>query len=174
MLEDTDGALWAGTEGGLARVHEGRVTTFTSRDGLIGDDSSTTPPPAAAGVFANQTFTPPQITTIGSIQDGAATTLMVSENIDATVWTSPAEGCVGFTWKATPGTSDKINANTGTGGTGCGLPRPSSFHAGGALFTFCDGHTIFLSEDIDYLVFQKLMTPRGKVFSQTPLSEGDY
>ena len=31
---DRDGALWAATEGGLSRLKDGRVTTFTSRNGL--------------------------------------------------------------------------------------------------------------------------------------------
>ncbi len=37
--------------------------------------------------------------------------------------------------------------------------RPSSRHPGGVIGTFCDGHTQFLSETIDYHVFQQIMTP---------------
>jgi len=44
--------------------------------------------------------------------------------------------------------------------------RPSSRHPGGALVTFCDGHTQFVSETIDYTVYQSIMTPYGKVYGQ--------
>ena len=39
--------------------------------------------------------------------------------------------------------------------------RPSSNHPGGVNVVFCDNHTRFLREDIDYLVFCALMTPQG-------------
>ena len=37
--------------------------------------------------------------------------------------------------------------------------RPSSNHSGGVVVTFCDGQTKFQSDDIDYNVYQSLMTP---------------
>ena len=37
--------------------------------------------------------------------------------------------------------------------------RPSSRHPGGVVASFCDGHQQFLSEDIEYVVYQHLMTP---------------
>lgn len=40
--------------------------------------------------------------------------------------------------------------------------RPSSLHPGGVVASFCDGHSQFIREDMDYLVFQHLMTPNGK------------
>lgn len=39
--------------------------------------------------------------------------------------------------------------------------RPSSNHPGGAIFIYCDMHTRFVSEKIDYLVFTMLMTSNG-------------
>jgi len=42
--------------------------------------------------------------------------------------------------------------------------RPSSRHPGGALVTFCDGHTQFVSETTDYGIYQHIMTPYGKTF----------
>ena len=45
--------------------------------------------------------------------------------------------------------------------------RPSSNHPTGVNAAFCDGHTRFLSQDIDYAVFCMLMTPWGK-FANTP------
>lgn len=66
--------------------------------------------------------------------------------------------------------------------------RPSSYHPGGVIATFCDGHSQFINEQIDYLVYQLLMTPDGANalvagndvapspvpdWRTTPLKEGD-
>ena len=40
--------------------------------------------------------------------------------------------------------------------------RPSSFHPGGANVAFCGGETMFLRDDIDYVVYEQLMTSDGK------------
>ncbi|MEX0819601.1 MAG: DUF1559 domain-containing protein [Pirellulaceae bacterium] len=45
--------------------------------------------------------------------------------------------------------------------------RPSSWHSGGVNVVFADKHTDFLSEQIDYDVYQQLMTTYGKK-SQMP------
>lgn len=37
ITEDHNGDLWVGTENGLRRYHDGRVTVYTRRDGLAGD-----------------------------------------------------------------------------------------------------------------------------------------
>jgi signal transduction histidine kinase/ligand-binding sensor domain-containing protein/DNA-binding response OmpR family regulator len=37
IFEDTAGALWIGTDAGLVRFHEGRLTVFTTADGLTSD-----------------------------------------------------------------------------------------------------------------------------------------
>lgn len=42
--------------------------------------------------------------------------------------------------------------------------RPSSRHPGGVIMTFCDGHTQFVADTIDYGVFQHIMTPYGKAY----------
>jgi prepilin-type processing-associated H-X9-DG protein len=44
--------------------------------------------------------------------------------------------------------------------------RPSSRHPGGAIMTFCDGHNQFISDSLDYGVYQQIMTPYGRTFSQ--------
>ena len=56
--------------------------------------------------------------------------------------------------------------------------RPSSFHSGGVNVFFADNSGNFLAEQIDYHVYQQLMTPYG-VRSDMPyrrriLREGDY
>jgi len=40
--------------------------------------------------------------------------------------------------------------------------RPASAHSGGMNVAYCDGHSEFLREDIDYVVYQQLMTPNGR------------
>jgi prepilin-type processing-associated H-X9-DG protein/prepilin-type N-terminal cleavage/methylation domain-containing protein len=40
--------------------------------------------------------------------------------------------------------------------------RPASAHSGGVNVAFCDGHGDFLRDDIDYAVYQQLMTPWGR------------
>lgn len=41
------------------------------------------------------------------------------------------------------------------------IARPSSFHQGVVVATFCDGHTQMLNDSMDYSVYCLLMTPRG-------------
>ena len=37
--------------------------------------------------------------------------------------------------------------------------RPSSNHKGGVTVGFADGHTAFVTNSIDYIAYQSLMTP---------------
>jgi prepilin-type processing-associated H-X9-DG protein len=79
---------------------------------------------------------------------------------------------MGFLWDATvsgnppslvPPAAIRINNQTGgdPNGRSWFFARPSSFHPGLVNAAFCDGHTRTISQDIDYLVFCLLMTPRG-------------
>lgn len=154
-------------------INNTTMMTYVVNTGIYND---TAPESTAVGVFTDQYKTATtQIRSAvgaGSISDGLATTLMLSENIDAGAWIgndtgtgamAPNEGCIGFTWTNNNPPSPtwyKINAEVGT--TVCQKPRPSSYHAGGVVATFCDGHTQFLSEDVGYNIFQMLMTPRGR------------
>jgi hypothetical protein len=58
----------------------------------------------------------------------------------------------------------RINEQTGlSAGSGNAIfGRPSSYHPGGVVATFADAHTAFLSQDIDYLTYCLIMSPRGK------------
>ncbi len=40
--------------------------------------------------------------------------------------------------------------------------RPGSSHGSGANVAFCDGHSSYLRDDIDYIVYVQLMTPNGR------------
>jgi prepilin-type N-terminal cleavage/methylation domain-containing protein len=59
--------------------------------------------------------------------------------------------------------------------------RPASYHAGIVIATFCDGHTRKISETVDWLVYCRLMSPRGRqvmpaamqAWQDQPVSEAD-
>lgn len=63
------------------------------------------------------------------------------------------------TTSATTGQTSESNANY--------YMHPSSNHPTGVMVAFCDGHTQFLSQDIDYTIFCLLMTPYG-AYCNTP------
>jgi len=158
-------------------INVGTNASYVANAGLGGDDGGNLE--SAAGVFTNQykanATAVVKLTNTGSISDGLATTLMVGENIDASQWIDSREGCVGFNWVEPGDNTNKMNYQTGTGSS-CNMPRPSSYHAGGVVFTFCDGHTQFISEDIGYDVYKMLMTPRGRALTpqQGILNESSY
>ena len=104
-----------------------------------------------------------------AMNDGTSTTLMVTENVDANNWNDNTPGpnnVVDSTvvWtQADPPTGCGLNEGVGTTGS-CSAhqkARPSSNHSGGFVATFCDGHTEFLSDDIDYNIYRLIMTPNG-------------
>jgi prepilin-type processing-associated H-X9-DG protein len=169
-----------------------------------------------------------------SIRDGAATTLLLSENIHRTYeWPTPgqpphfswlsgdfdgmtypgkAEQHFGMIWVVSaspqPGglqpehwEQERINGNSRDEVQFRAFypnwARPASNHSGGVNVAFADGHTQFMRDTIEYLVYQQLLTSHGakcvepldhnrgikppdlnhpiQVFRRAqPLSEGDY
>jgi prepilin-type processing-associated H-X9-DG protein len=121
--------------------------------------------------------------------DGAATTLLLSENVDSGNWGAAVriEPELGLLWwptieridgqpRAVPplsaagvpiaginqaaGTIDQVHPeDTATRNL---YARPASMHPGGVVATFCDGHVSFLDDETDYLVYCLLMTPDGQ------------
>jgi hypothetical protein len=97
--------------------------------------------------------------------DGLANTLLISENLDSGEWTDDTEARVGFVWRPQPEpgaseTADRllhINQFAGQGDGSIRFARPSSFHGGGVNVVFADRKTQFLNEQIDYVVFARLM-----------------
>jgi prepilin-type processing-associated H-X9-DG protein len=78
-------------------------------------------------------------------QDGTGSTLLVAENLRSMkphTWWDTEPKVVGFT-------------------DGPMAFNVQSNHAGGAVVTFCDGHTAFLRDDIEDGVYQALVTPDG-------------
>jgi prepilin-type N-terminal cleavage/methylation domain-containing protein/prepilin-type processing-associated H-X9-DG protein len=129
-------------------------------------------------------------TRMGAIKDGAATTLMFAENFHKSyqsasganmfswlgnaVPAEPAEQRFGIVWVADttpqPGLArtdqERINGNaTETVDFPFAAPafaRPAGTHGSGVNVAFCDGHGGFIRDDIDYIVYQQLMTPNGR------------
>lgn len=129
---------------------------------------------------------PPPLHTIMSLaylnsHDGATNTVLFSESLQSTSWVPPDgvaqapawrfEWYLGINWQPwdvaagieVPA-SDRINgAMESPKGV---LQRPSSRHPGGVVMTFCDGRSQFVSETIDYLTYQHIMSPDGETMGK--------
>ncbi|HVX59417.1 MAG TPA: DUF1559 domain-containing protein [Pirellulales bacterium] len=132
-----------------------------------------------------------------SANDGTSNTLALSENSDVFNDTgnassyanlsliAPYEYYNGFVWypdnQAIPpyqpayggtriypyGTINYVAAAGTTPSSGYYYARPSSRHPQGVNVLFCDGHSRFLAQELDYGVFSLIMTPNGQ-YSNTP------
>ena len=116
---------------------------------------------------------------LGQIRDGAGSTLLLSENIHKASqefsWTWGTEQQLGMVWvmnnQPQPGSDalndqERINQETEPVPQfwGRDIPRyarPAANHNSGVNVIYCDGHGQFLREDIDYTVYQRLLTPHG-------------
>ncbi len=106
------------------------------------------------------------------ILDGESTTLLISENKQATKCTLMGEPDIVMIWMADGPSPDvpskdsnRINIQRDDPITtgNYDYARPSSNHPEGVVVAFCDGRTLFLSDRVDYGgVYCKLMTPDGK------------
>jgi prepilin-type processing-associated H-X9-DG protein len=113
-------------------------------------------------------------TTLGSIVDGATNTVMFAENMDVVRWNMNGWGTVGTDGEANAcilwqdGTvnqfSQQLNQIPPTGNLNQTTARPSSNHPAGFMMVFCDGHTKFINEGLNYNVYQRLMTSNGKKY----------
>ena len=109
---------------------------------------------------------------VPQIKDGASSTLLITENIQATLWNAVQSNPVTatsandkiatvFVWHTSETAERKINGNkNSTAAINNNTARPSAYHPGGVNATFCDGHTQWLRQDINYNVYVQLMTPR--------------
>jgi len=104
--------------------------------------------------------------------DGTSTTLLISESSLNTSWSGFNERAAGFVWGAAADSDElgnlKINGFKLQGDPYEVDPteKPqrgniSSHHGGIVVVAFCDGHVRTISEDIEYRVYQHLMTPDG-------------
>ncbi|MEC7567017.1 MAG: DUF1559 domain-containing protein [Planctomycetota bacterium] len=141
----------------------------------------------ANGVFHDRYTYPNVEVSMTDFHDGAGQTILFAENLQSTLWhrTGPPGDANRLAntvvWlyatdkpmgpnRAAP--SNKITEQMRINGQADDIAklnallpptaytaRPSSGHSGGAMVSFADGHTQFLSEQIDYAVYQSLMTP---------------
>jgi len=131
-----------------------------------------------SGLFFNRLGqTPSQTIRTERIADGASNTLLFSENVQATSWAPPLdpnaassqwytpwEAHVGMVWFTQPGSCSTINAcldaTENPTSPNIQYARPSSYHPGGVVVTYADGHQDFLNQDIEYNVYRAQMTPK--------------
>lgn len=118
-----------------------------------------------------------------SNHDGSQNTLLLAENVDSGVFAVPGgsppnnvtERNIAMLWDGTPGGANTPLSNANAcmainacidqrqGATNTDLyARPSSRHPGGVVVSFCDGHQLFLRQDIDYHVYRHMMTPDSR------------
>jgi prepilin-type processing-associated H-X9-DG protein len=127
---------------------------------------------------------------LGAIRDGGATTIMLSENFHKSYepasvglpsrfsWAFGTEQHLGLVWVVNddpqPGNtyvdqerisraSDDVYDNDPVFDPNSPrFARPASTHPGGVNVAFCDAHIEFLRDDIDYTVYQQLLTANGR------------
>jgi prepilin-type processing-associated H-X9-DG protein/prepilin-type N-terminal cleavage/methylation domain-containing protein len=127
---------------------------------------------------------------LSNITDGSGTTLMLAENIHKTydstlpsgapafgwlfgteqqlgfVWVNPSGGLTAPTVGTATNQQEPLNRNTQDlvqfDASQPRFARPASAHSGGMNVAYCDGHSDFLRDDIDYKIYQQLMTPNGR------------
>jgi hypothetical protein len=149
--------------------------SFVSNSGMsdVNDDPSLPPDWQANGLFFNHVLPAPQQVKASlawlTKHDGTKVTLLFSENVDAGSWRDNDEARNGFLWAAnvkkgepTPlPTIWPINQHRGQGDGNIKFARPASEHPGVVNVVMADAKTQALAEQIDYLVFQRLMTADG-------------
>lgn len=166
-------------------------TVGRSPDGVTGTlDPLDLAKEVATGVFWRPTPTEEFVSNLEyiSLGDGATTTLMLTENLNAGQWADVTVNQIGFGIElkskngvVTPG---QLTGLAATGlltqapdswminrpKTTLYAPRPSSAHAGGVNVILCDGSGRFLSNQIDKAVYIKLVTSNGVSFGEEELS----
>jgi prepilin-type N-terminal cleavage/methylation domain-containing protein/prepilin-type processing-associated H-X9-DG protein len=149
------------------------------------------------GIFQNLVYGNVK-TRLSDIADGRSTTLMISENMHKNPTYSwlgvqegnPGEAQLGMVWVANPRPQGQC---TGSGNViddqysfkaepdilefneliPC-FARPYSRHAGNNFnVVYADGHGSSINPDIDYVVYQQLLTPRGSKCVDPHAKRGD-
>lgn len=117
------------------------------------------------GVFYDHTLPGTPRLDRSDITDGLRHTMLLTENIDARLWTDLAEPyqCVLWQSVAEPfATGKRINEGVGTATLDHTLARPSSHHAGGVVAAFADSTARFIVQSIDPAIYRSMLTPKGK------------
>ena len=153
------------------------ITSFVANCGQ--PDSDRTPYDwAENGLFLNRFLEPELGISRDRLQswDGDEFTLMLSENLDAGLWTDAKETQIGFLWKPQVDDDKPMEGDFplpinkwpdgrtdrhATHNAGIPWARPSSHHPRGVNCLFASGRTMFVEENIDHLVWVQMMTPHG-------------
>jgi prepilin-type N-terminal cleavage/methylation domain-containing protein len=166
------------------------IPVFTEDDYFANESTAETPKgdTRSNGLFQNLTFTKLN-NRLDNINDGAATTVMLSENIHKNYYyswlgvggeppiTGGGEQQFGMVWvtSTAPKSGDTLidqerfsSAVTGSDPIyfqqgGPWFCRPASNHVMGAFnVIFADGHGSSMRPDLDYIVYQQLLTTNGR------------
>ncbi len=98
-----------------------------------------------------------------SQHDGATTTLLMSEKLNAKGWdyvNDDGYTQIGFVWQ--DDASGQVKNHV------------TSHHGGGTVAYFADGHYQFLRDTIDYEVYQAIMTPHGHGVDAGPVDDAAF
>ena len=140
---------------------EDPVLSYVANCGLPGDQDT-----AADGIFHNLTLPKPVGVSLDYVKqhDGTERTLLLSENLQAGFWNDASEADLGMVWHRKPADCNLINhcRDAGFRPQDIQYARPASYHPGGVVAAYCDGQAKFVSEQIDYGIFQHLMTPDSR------------
>ncbi len=136
------------------------------------------PPPLSTAAFHNLPQYEVRISAnYLSQRDGTATTLMLTENVGADNWVNLEENNIGFRWATYTDSPPTLNADQkriNEDINDMSLARPSSYHTGGVIASFFDGHQSFLQDGIDYRVYVHLMTPDSRdTYQNANILNGD-
>ncbi len=106
------------------------------------------------------------------VVDGKGNTILIAENVNVQQWTDvSAEHSQAIIWHAQASAPVNINAEIDDPLT-LNRARPGSRLPLGFVAGFCDGTAKFISEDIDYTVYCKLMTPNGRKAADKMVADG--
>jgi prepilin-type processing-associated H-X9-DG protein len=149
-----------------------------------------------AGAFTLKTPLPKISLDYISQHDGSSSTLLLSENVNQVLqgngWSEMAPTGGGatsgnayppnredlcFFWSGKAGTAQSsvmnvLNADLAAQQS-VSHARPSSYHGGGVVATFCDGHQQFLKQDISITVYQQLCAPSDSIVGVAVDSQGN-
>ncbi|MBA3312795.1 MAG: DUF1559 domain-containing protein [Planctomycetota bacterium] len=142
----------------------------------------------ATGVFwrPDDVLSPLTLDEIG-VGDGTGNTLMLSENLHAGPWTTHDIRGLAFVvdrnrlkFDESAGALAVAEADLGPFAINGGkesnglVPAPSSNHQGSVNVIWADGRGTTLSEDIDPLVYVRLLTPGGSLYGEQPVDDPMY
>lgn len=157
--QDSKRPLWLCPSDDVKQRDAGPLISYVINAGRPDRASEVPPDKIANGIAMDLTAQGSKAVTPSyvSANDGQANTLMMSENLNATVWTdATAEWKTTVLWHDPDKPSHRINSTVP--GTNEDLARPSSNHRGGVNAVMANGAPRWLSSDLDYDVYRRMLT----------------